>query len=101
MVFADCIADRRLRIGNGEPVRLSVSLEKLEKALWKKDGKAREMLLKTCPDRLHTIYPGMLILDELVQLSQCETIYISKYGVREGYLRRELARKKKTIEPEK
>ena len=39
--------------------------------------------------------------DELVQLSQCETIYISKYGVREGYLRRELARKKKTIEPEK
>ena len=81
---------------------LTVSqLKKLEKALWKKDGKAREMLLKTCPDRLHTIYPGMLILDELVQLSQCETIYISKYGVREGYLRRELARKKKTIEPEK
>lgn len=34
-------------------------------------------------------------------LSQCETIYISKYGVREGYLRRELARKKKTTEPEK
>lgn len=81
---------------------LTVSqLKKLEKALWKKDGKAREMLLKTCPDRLHTIYPGMLILDELVQLSQCETIYISKYGVREGYLRRELARKKKTTEPEK
>lgn len=81
---------------------LTVSqLKKLEKALWKKDGKARELLLKTCPDRLHTIYPGMLILDELVQLSQCETIYISKYGVREGYLRRELARKKKTTEPEK
>ena len=60
-----------------------------------KDNTARELLLKNCPDRLHTIYTGMLILDELVELSQCETIYISQYGVREGYLRRELARKRK------
>ena len=70
-------------------------LKKLEKLLWKKDNTARELLLKNCPDRLHTIYAGMLILDELVELSQCETIYISRYGVREGYLRRELARKRK------
>ena len=70
-------------------------LKKLEKLLWKKDTTARELLLKNCPDRLHTIYAGMLILDELVELSQCETIYISQYGVREGYLRRELARKRK------
>ena len=70
-------------------------LKKLEKLLWKKDNTARELLLKNCPDRLHTIYTGMLILDELVELSQCETIYISQYGVREGYLRRELARKRK------
>ncbi|MFR0950061.1 MAG: hypothetical protein ACLSFT_05660 [Ruminococcus callidus] len=70
-------------------------LKKLEKLLWKKDNTARELLLKNCPDRLHTIYAGMLILDELVELSQCETIYISQYGVREGYLRRELARKRK------
>ena len=70
-------------------------LKKLEKLLWKKDNVARELLLKNCPDRLHTIYTGMLILDELVELSQCETIYISQYGVREGYLRRELARKRK------
>ena len=76
----------------------TAQLRKLEKLLWKKDSAAQELLLKNCPDRLHTIYPGMLILDELVELSQCETIYISKYGVREGYLRRELMRKKKNNE---
>lgn len=66
----------------------------LEKALWKKDAAARELLLQNCPDRLHTIYTGMLILDALVQLTKCESIYISKYGIREGYLRRELSKKK-------
>lgn len=68
---------------------------KLEKALWKKDAAAHKLLLQNCPDRLHTIYTGLMLLDALVQLTQCESIYISKYGVREGYLRRELSQKQK------
>lgn len=72
-------------------------LRTLEKALWKKDTAARELLLQNCPDRLHTIYTGILILDALVQLTKCESIYISKYGIREGYLRRELSKKKNML----
>lgn len=67
----------------------------LEKLLWKKNGDARELLLQNCPDRLHTIYTGMLILDELMTLTGCEAVYISRSGVREGYLRRELAKQKR------
>ncbi len=69
-------------------------LQLLEKLLWKKNSDARELLLQNCPDRLHTIYTGTLILDELVELTGCTSIYISKTGVREGYLRRELAKQK-------
>lgn len=92
------LAQEQQELSETQRLLTTAQLKKLEKLLWKKDSAARELLLKNCPDRLHTIYPGMLILDELVELSQCETIYISKYGVREGYLRRELIRKKKDSE---
>lgn len=63
----------------------------LRKFLWKKDTAARDLLLQVCPDRLHTIFPGILIMEALIQQTQCESIYISNGGVREGYLRRKLA----------
>ncbi len=69
----------------------------LEKLLWKKNSESRELLLQNCPDRLHTIYTGMLILDQLVELTGCERIYISKTGVREGYLRREVMRESQEL----
>lgn len=62
----------------------------LTKMLWKKDHTAQQLLQQNCPDRLHTIYTGMLIVDELVQMAHCDSIYVSQSGVREGYLRREL-----------
>lgn len=92
------LAQEQQELPETQRLLTTAQLRKLEKLLWKKGSAAQELLLKNCPDRLHTIYPGMLILDELVELSQCETIYISKYGVREGYLRRELMRKKKNNE---
>ncbi len=67
----------------------------LKKTLWKKDSTARALLMQNCPDRLHTIYPGLLIIDALVQLTQCETIFVSRCGVREGYLKRALMRQQK------
>lgn len=65
-------------------------LHTLSKALWKKDHAAQQLLQQNCPDRLHTIYTGMILVNELVQLTQCDAIYVSQSGVREGYLRREL-----------
>ena len=45
-----------------------------------------ELLTQYCPDRLHTIFSGILILETLILQSRCTTVYVCKYGVREGYL---------------
>lgn len=76
---------------------------KLKKFLWKKDSAALELLTQYCPDRLHTIFSGILILETLILQSQCTTVYVCKYGVREGYLRRYLMQQKKsapTVNPD-
>lgn len=43
-------------------------------------------LLRVSPDRIHTLIPGMLILDTICRHFCCERIIVSSYGVREGYL---------------
>lgn len=45
------------------------------------------LLLKSVPDRIHTLIPGMLALDTIAHAFQVEDITISPWGVREGYLR--------------
>ena len=76
---------------------------KLKKFLWKKDSAAMELLTQYCPDRLHTIFSGILILETLILQSRCTTVYVCKFGVREGYLRRYLMQQKKsapTVNPD-
>ena len=43
-------------------------------------------LLKTVPDRVHTLLPGITILKKVAKTFCCDTMIISDYGVREGYL---------------
>lgn len=45
-----------------------------------------EKLLKVCPDRIHTMIPGMIILNTICEYFNSEIMYISTNGVREGYL---------------
>ena len=45
-----------------------------------------DILLKTVPDRIGTILPGMIILHTLIKYFKSETIVVSSFGVREGYL---------------
>ena len=53
----------------------------------KKPGKEElRLLLKTVPDRIHTITPGLLALDTIAKAYQAQTITASACGVREGYL---------------
>lgn len=76
---------------------------KLKKFLWKKDSAVMELLTQYCPDRLHTIFSGILILETLILQSQCTIVYVCKYGAREGYLRRYLMQQKKstpTVNPD-
>jgi len=54
------------------------------------------ILLKTVPDRIETILPGMIILHTLIKYFKSETIVVSKSGVREGYLYQNIIPKKKT-----
>ncbi len=43
-------------------------------------------ILKTAPERIHTIAPGMLILRTLSKYFDSKEIVVSGFGVREGYL---------------
>ncbi|WP_019241246.1 MULTISPECIES: Ppx/GppA phosphatase family protein [Bacillus] len=56
-------------------------------ALFKKADKSTlRRILRVVPDRIHTIIPGMIILDTIAEYYGSEIIHISGYGVREGYL---------------
>lgn len=43
-------------------------------------------ILKIVPDRIHTIIPGMIALDEISSRYHCENVKVSDWGVREGFL---------------
>lgn len=58
----------------------------VEKMLVRKEDVMKNYVLKLCPDRVHTIIPGILIMNELIERTNCSIIQVSKYGVREGYL---------------
>lgn len=48
--------------------------------------KTLKPVLQTIPDRIHTIIPGILILDTIAEYFNSEAVTVSKYGIREGYL---------------
>ena len=66
-------------------------LRRLTKLLLKRDHQARKLILRHCPDRVHTILPGLVLMEMLVEELCEEELYISPYGVREGYLCHKLA----------
>lgn len=64
----------------------SDEFKKIKKAILKKDDTAKKLILKNCPDRIHTIIPGMMITDEILKKFDSRIMIISRNGVREGYL---------------
>ena len=42
-------------------------------------------ILQNIPDRVHTIIPGLIIVDTIMDYFQSENITVSKFGIREGY----------------
>ncbi|WMJ87294.1 Ppx/GppA phosphatase family protein [Anaerocolumna sp. MB42-C2] len=42
-------------------------------------------ILQNIPDRVHTIIPGLIIVETIMDYFQSENITVSKYGIREGY----------------
>ena len=58
----------------------------LYKGLKKGNKQALRRILRTVPDRVHTVVPGLAILKTILDLYQVETVSVSPWGVREGYL---------------
>ncbi len=63
-------------------------VKKLSKKLYNRDIDVLKTVLQVSPERIHTIVPGMVIFREVLRYTKSKDIYISKNGVREGYLMR-------------
>ena len=61
-------------------------LERLCDMLCQGDKKAVDLILRTEADRIHTIVPGLMILQHIFSHFNADGLIVSKYGVREGYL---------------
>ena len=48
--------------------------------------KTLRQILRSAPDRVHTILPGLIILNTVLKAYEVETVSVSSCGVREGYL---------------
>ena len=61
-------------------------LHRLRELLLRRDDVARRLILEACPDRLHTILPGIILMDAVCEALCGGELYVSRCGVREGYL---------------
>ena len=71
------------------------TLDQMKSVLKYKDEKKKELLasiLKSSPDRVHTVIPGMLIFRTIAGYFGSESFVTVDYGVREGYLMNRLVR---------
>lgn len=60
-----------------------------------RNGKSVYMpaLIKEAPDRIHTYTPGMIFFSRIVKFTGCESVIVSSYGVREGYIINKILKK--------
>lgn len=65
-------------------------LKKLMNLFKKDENKFLQFVIKTIPDRVHTIVPGMIIMMSIAKFFDSKTVLISDYGIREGYLLKSL-----------
>ena len=61
-------------------------LKELTKYLLEDEERCAHLFLKVKPDRIHTLFCGLVIIDTIAQYTQAEKIQVSMNGVREGYL---------------
>ena len=61
-------------------------LEELANLLTQGEREAAGLILKTAPDRIHTLVPGLMVLVHIIKAFHADELVVSRYGVREGYL---------------
>ena len=50
------------------------------------EKKALDSILRAAPERVHTVIPGAAVLRTAAEYFGCKTVWVSEWGVREGYL---------------
>ena len=76
-------------INKNDTTDLEYDVDFLNKIIRRAEEKPRKLtkrILKIAPERVHTLVPGMLILDCIAELYGSHTVLTTWYGVREGYL---------------
>jgi len=66
------LANRRFLLDSSNRTISSAQLTELRRLLCDGGDEARSLILRTCPERVHTIVPGLLILDSIVRKTQTE-----------------------------
>lgn len=61
-------------------------LHGLSRMLREDEKTAAELILKLEPERIHTLIPGLMILEHIFRRFSAGELVVSNYGVREGYL---------------
>jgi exopolyphosphatase/guanosine-5'-triphosphate,3'-diphosphate pyrophosphatase len=57
-----------------------------------KDDFVKE-LIKEAPDRIHTVVPGLILYTRIMKLVKIKSIKVSLFGIREGYLVKNIVNK--------
>ena len=65
-------------------------LELLTEQLCKADKDTADLILRYEPERIHTLIPGLMVLRHVAGCYRISHIAVSRYGVREGYLRQRI-----------
>ena len=80
------LAQKVFSLPNSQNFIRADQLEKLCDILFQADKKACDLILKSVPERIHTLIPGMMILRYITEKFCASQIIVSRYSVREGYL---------------
>ena len=79
----------RARTGGEQGMEFEAAqLRRLYRELKKGDQDTLRQILRVVPERVHTILPGLMILNSVLKSYQVERVTVSTCGVREGYLLR-------------
>ena len=71
-------------------VIIAEDVPKLLKQFRGNENEVLKTVLKVSPDRVHTLIPGMIVMNAVCEYVECKDIIMSPYGVREGYLYQKL-----------
>lgn len=87
------IARHILRKNNIQNTITKEEITYLIKILTQKTKKTTQIILQHYPERIHTIIPGLMILNELMHRLKIQDLTISYTGVRDGYFIRKVLKK--------